>query len=753
MKFQVEGRSLNVTSLNKVLYPASGTTKAEVMHYYLAVANALVPQVARRPVTRKRFPDGVDGESFFRKDLEDFAPEWISAAEIEHSESVNSYPLVDAAPTLAWFAQVAALELHTPQWRFDADGSRANPDRMVLDLDPGPGVSLAQTAEVAVWCREILEGMDLSSVPVTSGSKGIHIYTPLDGTHDSDTITEVAKALARALEEDHPKRVTSAMKKSVREGKVFVDWSQNKASKTTVVPYSLRGRDHPMVAAPRTWEEIEQPGLEHLDYEQVLHRVEQGIDPIAQLGAPAIDRLAKYRSMRNPRKTPEPVPSAIPAPRGGEPLFVIQEHHARRLHYDVRIERDGVLASWAVPKGPPEEPADTRLAVQTEDHPVEYAAFEGTIPEGQYGAGEMGIWDSGVVKVEKWREGEEIIAVFRGQPGGGLGGQPRRFALIHTGGKNWLIKLMAKQPVARKPMLAVAGGAGDLKLGEKDGVRYEFEMKWDGYRILAAVDGGKVTLRSRNGKDYTHLFAHAQEVADVLGGDGVIDGELVALDHQGRPNFSLLQAVDREGDNAELRYMVFDALDIGGRSLLGEVYTRRREALESLNESAHVVIPPRFAGSLAAAQEASRELGLEGVMAKRADSVYSPGERSRAWLKVKTQVHQEVVVVGVRTGKRAVSSLLVAVPDDEGDLVYAGRVGTGFTSAQLKDIEVKLRAIQQPTPAVDVPAADAKDAWWVSPTCVAEVQLAGRTRGGSVRQASWRGWREDKKPSDVRWEV
>ncbi|MCT2153720.1 ATP-dependent DNA ligase [Corynebacterium sanguinis] len=751
MKFQVDGRSLNVTSLNKVLYPSTGTTKADVMHYYLSVAEVMIPQVTRRPVTRKRWPDGVEGESFFRKDLEDSAPEWVTVGEIEHSTSVNRYPLVDAPSTLAWFAQVAALELHTPQWRFAPDGSHANPDRMVLDLDPGPGVTMAQTAQVALWCREILDGMGMECVPVTSGSKGIHLYAALDGTYDSDTVSKVAKALARGLEEDYPDRVTSVMKKTSREGKVFLDWSQNNGSKTTVAPYSLRGRERPMVAAPRTWEEIEDPALKHLDFEEVLARVEDGIDPMAPLGAPVVDRLATYRSMRDPRKTAEPVPQEAPMPRGGEPIFVIQEHHARRLHWDVRIEHEGVLVSWAVPKGPPEDPKENRLAVQTEDHPVEYATFEGTIAKGEYGAGEMSIWDSGTVEIEKWREGEEVVAVFRGSGG------PRRYALIHTNGKNWLMKLMAKQPSSQPksltPMLATMGSAGDLTLGEKDGVRYEFEMKWDGYRILAFVDGGKVTLRSRAGKDYTHLFPHANEIAEVLGGDGVLDGELVALDEQGRPNFSLLHAADREGSDAELRYMAFDVLEVGGRSMVGEAYTGRREAMEALEETEHVAIPPRFTGSFETAEQASRTLGLEGVMAKRADSVYTPGERSRAWLKLKTQLHQEVVVVGVRTGKRAVSSLLVAVPNADGELTYAGRVGTGFSAAQLRDIEKKLRAAERKTPPIEVPDSDAKDAWWVTPKFVAEVQVAGKTGGGSLRQASWRGWREDKEPADVRWEM
>ena len=173
-KVKVGDRQLKVSNLDKVLYPATGTTKADVMRYYLEVADVLIPQLAGRPVTRKRWPDGVDKQSFFRKDLEDSAPEWVPTKEIEHTTSTNAYPLVDDPATLAWFAQVAALELHTPQWRFGKGNAQENPDRLVLDLDPGEGVTLAQTAEIALACREILEDVGLKAVPVTSGSKGIH---------------------------------------------------------------------------------------------------------------------------------------------------------------------------------------------------------------------------------------------------------------------------------------------------------------------------------------------------------------------------------------------------------------------------------------------------------------------------------------------------------------------------------------------------------------------------------------------------
>ncbi|MDO5668617.1 MAG: ATP-dependent DNA ligase [Corynebacterium sp.] len=785
-QFQVAGRMLSVSNLDKVLYPETGTTKADVMHYYLAVAEVILPQMSRRPVTRKRWVDGVSaGEPFFTKNLEDSAPDWIPTGKIAHRTTTNYYPLAEDEAVLAWFAQVAALELHTPQWRFGLNGQPRNPDRLVLDLDPGPGVGLPECAEVARWCREILDDMGMPAYPVTSGSKGIHLYAALDGSHNSKTISQVARELARALEADHPKEVVSTMKKSARTGKVFIDWSQNNSSKTTVSPYSLRGRSRPTVAAPRTWEELEDPHLRQLEYEEVLERVAAGLDPLEPLRAQAPDRLETYRSMRDPSKTAEPVPAGRSQISNEQPIFVIQEHHARRLHWDFRLEHDGVLVSWAVPKGPPLDPELNRLAVQTEDHPLEYAAFEGTIAKGEYGAGEVTIWDSGICEIEKWREGKEVIAVLHGQPEGGLGGVARRFALVHAPGmgeeKHWLLKFMKDQPTdaSRRPliptsftvadlpspMLATPGTPADVRLGVQDGETWDYEMKWDGYRIIAGVAQGQVVLASRNGHDYTDLFPQAAELVELLPGGGILDGELVALDDRGRPDFGLLQAAAKgDAEDVTLRYMVFDILQRGAPGSaeaspqLRTPYRQRRELLRQvLAEGEHVTVPPAHTGSLAQAEKVSRELALEGVVAKRADSTYLPGKRGKAWLKLKTQLHQEVVVIGARHGKggRAggIGSLLLAVPE-EGELRYAGRVGTGFTAAQLKDIETLLRRIERKTPPVDdVPETDQSDAWWVTPKLVGEVSLAGRTREGRVRQAVWRGWREDKDAVEVRWEV
>ena len=441
----VDGHRLKLTHLDKVLYPETGTTKGEVISYYSAVAEAMLPHVRNRPATRKRWVNGVGsaakpGMVFFQKNLDDSAPSWVPRRSLEHKDHTNEYPLVNDLATLTWLAQIAALEIHVPQWQFGRTGTRRNPDRLVLDLDPGPGVGLAECAEVARLARAILQGMGLEPMPVTSGSKGIHLYAALDGNQTSDEVSTVAHELARSLEADHPDLIVSDMKKTLRDGKVLLDWSQNNGNKTTVAPYSLRGRMRPTVAAPRSWRELQSADLRQLELHEVVRRVARRGDLLA-----GVDRLADYRAKRDAAKTPEPVPSERPK-RGTGQSFVIQEHHASRLHWDFRLEHDGVLVSWALPKGVPTDYKQNHLAVQTEDHPLEYGGFAGDIPKGEYGGGHVDIWDSGTYELEKWRDGEEVIATLHGEKRG-----TRKYALIHTGGEgkadqNWLIHLMKDQP-------------------------------------------------------------------------------------------------------------------------------------------------------------------------------------------------------------------------------------------------------------------------------------------------------------------
>lgn len=847
---RIGGRRLRLSNLDKVLYPETGTTKGEVIDYYSRIAPRLLPHVAERPVTRKRWPDGVGtdsdpGEPFFAKALEPGAPAWVRRFPIDHSSGAKDYPLVDDLPTLVYLAQVASLELHVPQWRFSSDGERQNPDRLVLDLDPGPGVGLAECAEVARWARVILQDIGLDPLPVTSGSKGIHLYAHLDGRQSSEAASAIAKELARAIEADHPDLVVSQMSKSARPGRVFIDWSQNNGSKTTIAPYSLRGRSRPTVAAPRTWDELDDPGLAHLLFDEVLERAGDPLAPLERDAGP----LRAYLSKRTAGRTPEPVPDA---PHGdsapeGLPRFVIQEHHASRLHWDLRLEHDGVLVSWAVPRGVPPTTAKNSLAVMTEDHPMQYLDFAGEIPHGEYGAGIMTVWDTGMYDLEKWRD-DEVIATLTGRDDGPLGRV--RLALIRTEGRGeksqWLLHRMktdaggrpqndgapvvaldhggagttagpargaagavegeaarggahpdesdvpcadegqggavADEPAARRvpgphttpapeprvaelrPMLATAATAGLARAAAARWGAPWVEMKWDGIRGMGVWDGERLRLRSRNGNDLTATYPELTGVDLGLGARrAVVDGEIVALDSQGRPSFPLLQKrmnlarpreIAHEARRTPVQLYLFDVLSIEGRDVASLPLSERRSLLETLaaQAGAPVVVPPVF-DDVDAAVATSGRFGLEGVVVKDPASAYRRGTRSEQWLKVKHSRTQEVVVGGIRPGKgnRAgtIGSLLVGVPSADG-LQYAGRVGSGFGEQTLARLAALLEPLRVDVdPFVGVPDADARDALWVRPDLVAEVEFAEFTPGGILRQARWRGLRPDKSPGDV----
>ena len=833
-RVRVAGRELTLTNLDKIIYPETGTTKADVLAYYAAVAHVLIPAAANRPATRKRWVNGVGtagkpGEVFFQKNLEDSAPGWLPRAAITHKDRTIHYPMVNDPAVLTWFGQINSLEIHVPQWRVDSQGNQLNPDRLVLDLDPGEGAGLAECREVALLARAILQDVGLDPVPVTSGSKGIHLYAPLDGTQTSDQISEFARELARALESDHPDLAVSDMKKTLRKGKVLVDWSQNNAAKTTIVPYSLRGRPTPMVAAPRTWREISSPTLKHLDYREVLRRVQEGKDPFAAVvravgtlgeGDPGTGqdgthdggnpRLVKYRSMRDPEATPEPFSGA---PRGGD-AFVIQEHHASRLHWDLRLEHEGVLASWALPRGVPESGGKNHLAVQTEDHPMDYLTFHGTIPKGEYGAGEMTIWDTGTYELHKWINGKEVIVTLTGSEGGGLGGT-RKVALIHTGRgqgsdaeKQWLIHLMDKEdqggrrrhapssaePADRAkpadgakqvdkagkagnapgqpedspvrvssddfgPMMATAGVPSDLV-----GSDWQVELKWDGVRAILVADESTVRIFSRNGNDVTKTYPELTDRRCWPEQPFVADGEIIAVGPSGRPDFGLLQGrmkLTRAADVAKaqnaipVRLMLFDLLYDGGTDLRRLPLSERRQRLEQFFRPSDcpVELSTVLDDPVQHIMDSAQELGLEGVMAKRTDSRYVSGQRTRTWIKLKTERTQEVVVGGWRPGKggrqETVGSLLVGIPDGN-KLQYVGRVGSGFSSRELAELRQTVEQLARKTsPFHEVPRPDSADAHWVTPQLVGEVTYGEWTGPGRLRHPRWRGWRLDKDPSEV----
>ena len=685
---------VKLTNPDKVLYPATGTTKAQVFDYYLGIAEVMIPHIAGRPVTRKRWPNGVHESSFFEKQLASSAPDWLGRGTIVHKSGTTTYPVIDTVEGVAWLAQQASLEVHVPQWRF-VDEHPGPATRLVFDLDPGEGVKMKQLCEVAQAVRDLMGDIGLTTYPLTSGSKGLHLYAPLEEPVSSHGAVVLAKRVAQQLEQQMPKLVTSTMTKSLRAGKVFLDWSQNNGSKTTIAPYSLRGREHPTVAAPRTWDEIADPKLRHLPFDEVLERVEEMGDLLAPLDdiVPTADKLTRYRSMRDAAKTPEPVPKKAPK-AGSNELFVIQEHHARRLHYDLRLERDGVLVSWAVPKNLPDTPSVNHLAVHTEDHPLEYLSFHGTIPAGEYGAGKMIVWDTGTYETEKFNDvppdgaakGGEVIVTLHGDKIDG------RYALIQTDGKNWLAHRMKEQkrPQAGDlaPMLATEGSVDKLKSKQ-----WAFEGKWDGYRVLVDANHGTLNLRSRSGRDVTHEYPQFEALAaDLADHHVILDGEAVALDQSGVPSFGEMQNRAR---STRVEFWAFDILHLDGRSLLRAKYSDRRRLLEALAAGGGLIVPDALPGDGPEAMEYARKHRWEGVIAKKRDSTYQPGRRSSSWIKDKIWNTQEAVIGGWRQGEGGRSSgigaLMLGIPAD-GGLQFVGRVGTGFTEKELTKLKGMLKA-------------------------------------------------------------
>jgi bifunctional non-homologous end joining protein LigD len=469
-------------------------------------------------------------------------------------------------------------------------------------------------------------------------------------------------------------------------------------------------------------------------------------------------KLREYERKRQFDRTPEP--AGKPPAGGDEHRFVIHEHHARRLHWDLRLERDGVLVSWALPRGVPPDPGENRLAVHTEDHPLEYLDFEGDIPKGEYGAGQIRIWDRGTYETEKF-EPSKVVVVFHGERVQG------RYALFRTRDDDWMIHRMDPADPDREPMPEhIEPMKATLGKLPRDDAKHGYEIKWDGARAIAYCSGGRVVLESRNLLDVTPQYPELRAIGRQLGSrEVVLDGEIVALDDAGNPSFQLLQRrmhltsdseIRRRAKQVSVTYMVFDVLYLEGRRTMERTYEERRGLLDGLElEGPNWQTPSYHRGQGKALLDASCERGLEGIVAKRLDSPYLPGKRTTEWVKVKNVRSQELVIGGWLPGKGRregeIGALLVGYyepGDGEPRLRYAGKVGTGFTDESLRRLANLMEPLardESPFDAGRVPS----DAVFVEARLVAEVEFNEWTGAGTLRHPSFKGLRDDKEPTEV----
>lgn len=529
------------------------------------------------------------------------------------------------------------------------------------------------------------------------------------------------------------------------------------------------------------------------------------------MGRAAANALAAYNAKRRFNETPEPRGGRVNARANAGGAYSIQKHAATRLHYDLRLEMNGVLKSWAITKGPSMDPAIKRLAVRTEDHPLDYLTFEGRIPDGNYGAGTVLLWDEG-----SWEPiGDAQAGLEKGKLAFRIKGQrlKGRWALVRMKGKpgekreNWLMikefddEVEREHPEITEDFQRSVASGRDLKQiaaapeavwGRKgaklatprrsmakhaalprfaapalatlaDAVptsgNWLFEVKLDGYRAIAAASGDTVRVFTRNGHDWSDRFVPLTEAMAALDLDGaLLDGEIVAVDPEGKSDFGLLQQAIK-GRHVELSYFVFDLLREGGRDLRGLPLTERKARLRKLLAHAPTKGPVFYNDHLTKGGQAMLDSlcakGFEGIIAKRADDRYPKG-RSRSWLKIKCEKSQEFVIVGWSPSERgrSFSSVLLGVYED-GKLRYAGRAGSGFDATELGDLAAKFKRLTRKTPACggEVPAAIRKRARWLNPKLVAQIEYAEFTRDGLVRQARFIGLREDKKPREVTHEM
>jgi bifunctional non-homologous end joining protein LigD len=801
---EAAGRELRLSNLNKLYWPEDGFAKGDLLAYYWNVAELILPHLRDRPLTMKRMPDGLAGQPFYEKQVPAHAPDWLPTAAVpsEDDTRVVEFVVVQDLASLLYVVNLGCIEMHPLHARA---GSLDRPDYAFFDLDPFEPYTYADVRTVAKLVKVVLDGLGLRGYPKTSGATGMQVFVPLDGTHTHADARELVERVGRLVVRAYPEKATMAWPLAERAGKIFIDHQMNRPGANIASVYSLRPLPRAPVSTPLDWEELDEdlePGDFRIDnvwerfaagdrFAPVLTDKQSLAGAMEALGlTPAQERprqrgrprfppsradrpssravLDEYAAKRDFGRTPEPSteePDAAGADahpaglREVAPLepgrrFTIQQHHARRLHHDVRFERDGVLVSFAVPKRLPEEPGVRHLAVNTEDHPLDYLTFSGTIPAGEYGGGEVRLFDLGSYEPVEVADGKLTVRLHGSRYHGA------EYHFFRTRDRDWLVILGGKvslpqpaPPPTYQPMMA------SLTAEPFDDDGWLFEVKWDGHRCLANL-GTATRLTSRTTRDMTGQFPELIDLHRQLAArNAVVDGEIVALDRDGRPSFERMQdrfhrapeELARNKGRVPVQFIAFDLLWLDGEPLLDLPLTERRARLvEVLVETGDVRLSQVVQGRGTDFFEQARGLGLEGVVAKRAASPYRPGTRSHDWRKIKALRRQDCVIVGWTPGQgqrgATLGSLLLAVSDGR-RLHYAGNVGTGFTQAFLADLLPALVEREVAKPQFEG-APRLRGARFVRPELVCEVEYLKWTDDGKLRAASFKGLRPDKPPTD-----
>ncbi|HEX6401136.1 MAG TPA: non-homologous end-joining DNA ligase, partial [Actinomycetota bacterium] len=667
------GRDLRLSNLTKVFWPEEGYTKGDLVAFYANVAPLILPHLEHRPLTMKRMPDGAEGPFFYEKTAPSHTPDWIHRCRVVSEDAktgVIDYLVVDDAATLLYVANLGCIEMHPLHSRCE---DVEHPDYLFFDLDPFPPYTYEDVLAVARHVKVVLDQLSIPSYPKTSGATGMQIYVPVRrGAYTYGQVRAFVGACGRMIARADRDRVTMAWRVADRAGKVFIDHNMNRQGANIAAAYSLRPESGATVSTPLTWDEVLAGGFEPRDFriDNVWERFAERGDLFEGVRTETVDLTAAFEALDvrvedDEPRTDAPLPrTAAPAvarksseeiveasrdpnlyeyvrrrefgedgttePAPGEAVgtgtsFVIHKHRATRLHYDVRLERDGGLPSWAVPKGLPIVKGERRLAVQTEVHPLEYGSFEGTIPEGHYGAGEVRIFDDGWYEPIEWTD-TKVSFRLHGRRYPGI-----EFHFVKTR-TDWLAFLASHQeapmiPVAPKmqPMLAEGGGE------PFDDPAWRFEPKLDGIRALATMETGGTVLTTRRGRDVTYQYPELHMVHELVDQvNAVLDGEIVAVDADGKASFEVLQQrmnlqnereIKRTSVQIPVSYVVFDLLWLDGRDVTGLGLEQRRELLELIVEEDHrLQLMTYVDGEGTAFVEGARRLGLEGVVAKRKGS-------------------------------------------------------------------------------------------------------------------------------------